>query len=272
MNNSTTPTTNVRTTIPKFGRVAKDLLRDPAISSHAKVAYALLDDAAGWEEISMSRLAGWMGVSRDTARAAIYALRDAGWVQVEERWDGARQMENAYVVHGTPIQGPPADISAPQGNLSTTPQGTCSPPPREPVPHNSYSETSTRRTRPQTGAGARDASGVVLFADGQPPAPADEFEEFWSVYPTVRGTKADARKAWTTAVRHADGGAAVIVAGARRYAEDPYRVDAYTPGAGPWLRREGWTAPPEMPRGNVRMTAGQRAHAAAAAMGLGGAR
>lgn len=75
------------------------------------------------------------------------------------------------------------------------------------------------------------------------------WDAFWDAYPRKAG-KLDAHKAWQQALRRgAD--PAQIVAGARRYAEDPNREDAYTAHPATWLRRGSWDDGPLPERGGA---------------------
>lgn len=86
--------------------------------------------------------------------------------------------------------------------------------------------------------------------EGQPTrvegALAAGFDAFWTVYPrkTAKGT---ARTVWPRAVKTA-GGMEAIIAGARRYADDPNRDPAYTAHASTWLNGERWNDEPLPPR------------------------
>ncbi len=51
----------VRSRLPKYGRIPKELLRDPDLSERAKVFYAMADDVSGHEPMPMRRIAGWLG-------------------------------------------------------------------------------------------------------------------------------------------------------------------------------------------------------------------
>lgn len=85
---------------------------------------------------------------------------------------------------------------------------------------------------------------LVVLDPPPPPAPKypADFEAFWDVYPR-REKKGDALKAWTQAKRVA-GSAATIVAGARRYREDPNRAPQFTQHPATWLRARGWEDEP----------------------------
>jgi hypothetical protein len=85
------------------------------------------------------------------------------------------------------------------------------------------------------------------------------FDAFWDVYPSTAG-KAGARKAWAKAVRRAS--PADIIAGAKRYRDDPNREDRYTKHAQGWLNDGRWEDGPLPARG--RRTSSGRGGAAAA--------
>jgi hypothetical protein len=74
-----------------------------------------------------------------------------------------------------------------------------------------------------------------------PPAKAvgdlPEFIEFWSVYPR-RTAKPAAVKAWAKAIKRAD--TSEIIAGARRYRDDPRRTAEFTAHPATWLNNDRW--------------------------------
>lgn len=69
------------------------------------------------------------------------------------------------------------------------------------------------------------------------PITPDGFDSFWSVYPR-KVAKGDAAKAWRAAVKDVDPD--VIVAGAKRYADDPTRSPKFTAYPATWLRAARW--------------------------------
>lgn len=84
-------------------------------------------------------------------------------------------------------------------------------------------------------------------ADVEPPTPLPRrtasseptgFAEFWATYPRRQG-KGAAVKAFAKAIKKTS--PAEIIAGARRYADDPNREPAYTAHASTWLNAERWT-------------------------------
>lgn len=117
------------------------------------------------------------------------------------------------------------------------------------------------RNRAMDSAEARDATVLIknrprteelnpLFADAQiEHAPAvivpGLFDAFWNVYPRHE-KKPDAAKAWAKAVNRAP--AETILAGARRYREDPNREPLYTAHPASWLNGDCWADDPLPPR------------------------
>ena len=71
------------------------------------------------------------------------------------------------------------------------------------------------------------------------------FEEFWKIYPR-KVAKAEAQKAWAKAVKKTP--AEVILLGAKRYADDPYRQLVYTAHPATWINQERWGDDPLPPR------------------------
>lgn len=71
------------------------------------------------------------------------------------------------------------------------------------------------------------------------PAGADDakFCEFWAAYPRSDDRK-KAWNSWRSALKDADADA--IIAGARRYRDDPNRRDTYTKHATTWLNAGAW--------------------------------
>lgn len=72
--------------------------------------------------------------------------------------------------------------------------------------------------------------------------PRETFDDFWAAYPR-KVEKRASRTAWERAVkRGAD--PAEITAGARRYRDDPNRIDQFTKHPPTWLNRDCWADDP----------------------------
>lgn len=92
----------------RYAEVPEDLLFNPAISSHAKVAWGVLDrhidnragaDTEGCAFPGRERIAGYLGASTDTVDRALGELRATGWLQWERRGQGRT---NLYVLFDEP--------------------------------------------------------------------------------------------------------------------------------------------------------------------------
>ncbi len=68
-----------------------------------------------------------------------------------------------------------------------------------------------------------------------------QFDEFWKTFPRRQG-KGDARNSFIKARAHTE--FETIMAGARQYANDPNRVDAFTTMPATWLNQERWEDEP----------------------------
>jgi DNA-binding MarR family transcriptional regulator len=76
----------------------------------------------------------------------------------------------------------------------------------------------------------------------------NEFETFWVVYPR-KTAKEPARAAFERARKKAT--FETIIEGARRFSDDPNRVDQFTPHATTWLNQARWSDPPLPPRTGI---------------------
>jgi hypothetical protein len=86
------------------------------------------------------------------------------------------------------------------------------------------------------------ASRARTSARGDP-----DFEAFYAAYPRKSG-RIDAEKAWLKAIK--DGAApADVIAGAKRYADDPGRKPDYTKHPATWLNKGCWMDEPSPPSG-----------------------
>lgn len=91
----------------------------------------------------------------------------------------------------------------------------------------------------------------------------DNFETFWEIYPR-RESKKYAHAAFETALERAD--LEKILEGARRYRDDPNRLDGFTKIATTWLRGDSWEDPP-LPKRNSAQPKPKQTFDQIAAMG-----
>jgi hypothetical protein len=117
---------------------------------------------------------------------------------------------------------------------------------------------------PQSGANRRNSSAQSSaqseFAHGSKDLSSEErktynqgypgeFLKFWNIYPRKRD-KRKALASWRNAIRRSSTDA--INAGAKRYRDDPNRLDEFTKYAEGWLNGDGWEdepLPSRLPRG-----------------------
>lgn len=106
---------------------------------------------------------------------------------------------------------------------------------------------TTRRERGDSesdnGATTTPSTGRLSRPMNHPNDPSNEtsFDLFWIAYPIKVGKQA-ARKAWEKAIKEEKPD--VIIAGAKRYADDPNRHPSFTAHASTWLNAGRWADAP----------------------------
>jgi len=181
-----------------------------AMGAHFTQVYAVLrkraDNADGTCWPSHKRIAEDAGISVRRVQQVLIHLRDAGWIDWEQRKSQGKDVpntSNVYKVFGSAT------------GRQDVPTGT----------HQVPSELRTTELEP------REELNTQCAAAHAP----DAFDEFWSVYPAKKA-KGAARKAWITATKKATPEA--IIAAAARYRDDPYR--GFTKHPATWLNGECW--------------------------------
>lgn len=211
----------------RFGIVPRDVAYSK-VSAVAKAVYLVL---AQFSQAYPSRkfIADRLGMSLSTVKRGIKELVDAGFVQVEHRFDDNGAQRSSLYHLGTMSYSPPqvveggSQVDPPQVHPRTPPRVTDEPGPGSPV-------TPIKKQRERN-------NGEVLIYAGQ----KSSFEDFWAVYPR-RAAKAEAQKAWAKATQTAS--PEVILDGARRYRDDPNREPKYTPHPSTWLNQGRWDDDP----------------------------
>lgn len=210
----------VRSALPRYGRVPRDLLRDPDISDRAVRLYGLLDDYAGADARPFPKrqtLADAMGCSLSAVARTLRELSESGWIVREPRFREDRSQTSSLT------------------SLLASPRVTGDTPPASPVTHQEGEPLKETPLKPPKG-GERARREV---ADNDP-----AWEEFWRAYPRKTG-KGAARRAWlpaldkVAATNPTDPPAVVLVAAARRYAATITEL-RYAAHPGTWLRGERW--------------------------------
>lgn len=219
----------IRSALPRYGRVPRDLLRDPNLSDRAVRLYGLLDDYAGSDGKafpSRQTLADAMGCSLSAVDRVLRELDGAGWMLREPRMAGGRQSSNLYTL----TAGPQAvDEPVDGGSSPVTTLVTRDDPPSSPV--------TTREGESQEGSSPRKPpKGRPTVSDDDP-----HWSRFWSLFPRKTG-KGAARTAWVRAVAKVDD-PEVILTAAKRFAGGITEV-RYCPHPTTWLNQERWLDAP----------------------------
>lgn len=227
----------------------RKFIRDATLSWKAKGIAALLASHSATFKFSATELERWARDKRDGTAAGVQELEAAGYLVRERQSSG----EMVYRLFPEPHPEKPEEAG---GEPYPEKPGTEIPVPEKP---GVYKETTPKETNgvgdPQVSSARANTNtngDGGLFAVDAPSngdAPASEhdgptFDEFWSVYP-LKKAKQGARQSWERAlfrVPKADRAerARAIVAGAKRYAEDPDRTAKYTAHPTTWLNQGRW--------------------------------
>ena len=196
----------------------------------------------GWR-FSTQRMTLETGEGRDAVRTAMSRLVTAGYARQVTVRDPGGQFHSGWQVTDT------AHVWRPE----TPPPAPDSPAPDNPAPVTQAPSVSTEVVI--TEVVKKETDNPLLAALARPQG-RDRFEEFWEVYPRKIAKKA-AHFAWVRALREAS--AEQVLAGARRYADDPNREEGFTAHAATWLNQGRWEDEPLPARGTGRMGAGTAA-------------
>lgn len=200
-----------------FTQIPNAWVRDPRISLKAKGLLAqLMSHQPGWK-VSIKALSVANNCGLDSIRSAINELMDAGYLERSQERDRDERGQLSEYNYRT------RDPQSPTSENPTLENPTLdNPTPKK----NILIEEQRIETNPH---------------------PSDEvelevFEEFWETYPR-KVEKIAARRAFVKALREES--AEVILAGARRLANDPYLPPKqFIPYPASWLNAGGWTNEP----------------------------
>jgi hypothetical protein len=212
-------TDHVRSLLPRYGRLPRQLVRDPDMPDRAVRLFGLLDDYADQEGKafpSRATIADAMGCSTDSVDRAIKALEQGGWIIREVR----RREDKTYdsTLYTLTMGG---RTGAATGRTGA--EGVAAPVPTEGTPEKENPPTPPRKRR----------APAAQVADDDP-----AFVQFWSLMPRKVGRGA-ARTSWLTALAKVDGDSSLLIAAARRYAGG-IREIRYACHPSTWLNQERW--------------------------------
>ena len=216
----------------RFTQIPNEWLRDSRLSLKAKgLLGQLLSHAEGWN-VTIGSLAKANGCGRDSVRAAVKELEDAGYLRREQsRATGGEFAEVMWATSEPQTDSPSPDLpsSGKPASVNTTLKKTIS-------KNTNIKNTITKNT----------------YSDSL----LDEaFETFWDSYPRKAG-KAQARKAFgKNALKHMT----EMLDGARRIASDPNLPETqFIPYPATWINREGWSDEAYPQRGGGKMSNAQK--------------
>jgi hypothetical protein len=242
-----------------FIKVHEDMPDHPKIEPLSDKAFRLLVETWCWckRHTNDGRMAAASWARRGTPRSR-GELEKAGLVDVEGAtvlvhdyldWQSSKAQIEAKqdAIRAGAVEGnhrrwhlarsaydPNCPLCDPQ--VSGADRPTDSPPSRPPIGNALGDRVAPESTETETETEKEKTSSPAPRATVDDP----EFDRFWEAYPRKVG-KGEARKAWVK-IRKAGIDAALIVAGAERYRDDPQRKDiAFTKHPGPWLNAERWT-------------------------------
>lgn len=210
---------NARSRLPAYGRTPKELLRDPDISAGAKAVYSMIDEVAGHEDITMDRVASWLGSSRRTAKRLVHELRDSGWIEVIEIVKPRiGQQPSEYVANAFPWQhvSPGGDNRGDTGVQQEAPDlrkrsrgGSNRAGGGDTGVHPGGQKKQKAARTPDRGdtgdppLGVTNETPPTYLRDDETPPPAsstddDGFRKFWARYPNTRwkGRRAECHAIW----------------------------------------------------------------------------
>jgi hypothetical protein len=239
--------------VTAWAKIPEALLEDRRVGDRAQRVYGVLrrygttpEDCHPSHATIAARLGGPKPASKRSVNGWVAELEAAGWIRRAPRRTAAGDWDsNGYHVYDEP-QGVRAEQRVPTRQPARTyapgtAGGTRQPArgvraeeraKREPV------EREPKNENPPYPPAA--SKSVVALHGGRGGMPAT-FDDFWLAYPRKQ-SRGPARHAWVQATRRA--APDEIVAGARRYAADPNRVDRYTVAPARWLEEERWADGP----------------------------
>lgn len=196
-----------------YTQVPNAWLRDKRLSLKAIGLLAqLMSHSVGWN-VSIRSLAEANGCGLDAIRTAVSELEDAGYLSRVQSRDAGKFSEVTWRTND-PESTP---ISPSSGKPSSDNPTSVNPTPKK----NIFTEEQEKE----------------IFGGWN-----EAFDEFWQTYPRKAG-KGAALRAFRKACM-ALGGPNAVLEGARRYRDDPNRVDAFTAHPTTWLNASRWDDEP----------------------------
>lgn len=203
----------------QFVQIPNEWMRDARLSRRARGLLAeIMTHEAGWE-ITVESLVAKGPEGRDAIRGAIQELEAAGYLRRERRKVDGQFGGMDYVLQE------PTELRIPSVGKSD-------------VGKTYVGESATKNTKLKEDHHEEHKPKL--------PSPSDDFLDWYLVYPR-KEARNKALQAYIKARRSVS--AEVLLAGARRYAEDPNRLSEYTKLPASWLNAGCWEDDPLPTRG-----------------------
>ena len=174
------------------------------------------DGTEAWP--SQATIATKASISIRTVQRSVNSLQEQGFLRMEKHAGGSKNCREDRRPHKYTI------------NLTRLRDGSVTP--RQPDNNGVTPATDTGRL-------SRPKNHTIE------PSIETPFNDFWNAYPR-KVAKLEARAAFVKAIQETP--AEVIVAGAQRFADDPYRHPTFTPHPATWLNQGRWADDPLPPR------------------------
>lgn len=234
-----------------FAMIPRSMLYDESVPRDAKLVYLMLSSHAGGEAMSWPshrRIAACLDMSLAQVKRMLNWLRDQGYVT----WEQRRREDDALTTNEytllvttarTPASKPGSVRAHPSSEVAQVGSGGAE----------VGSEVATPQLSQSGGIAPRELVNESHLNESQGTTPRPlrgldaEFDQFWAAYPRHEG-KAVAKVKFAAA-RKKGIELATILAGAKRYADDPNREPQYTAHASTWLYQGRWDDEPLPARG-----------------------
>jgi hypothetical protein len=213
------------------------------------VSLSTFADRDGESHPRVSTIAERAGVTKRLAEKAIMKLRTMGIITTEQvRHPDGSLSHCIYTIRQTP----------PEGLIRSVPTEPTFGTPTEPTFGTHRTHVRGRRNTPENtpdehfpeaDASSSDALFDTPQAQDQQQRRTDRFGDFYTAYPR-KVDRGAAERAWKNKIIRGRVDPDVVIAGARRYAEDPNRDPAFTKHPSTWLNAEAWLNEPEPDRSN----------------------
>ncbi|WP_454044394.1 hypothetical protein [Cellulosimicrobium sp. Marseille-Q8652] len=164
----------------------------------------------------------WHDLGDGQAEVHDYLEHNRSAEQAQKATDKARKAAQVRYEQAASTANAGEPGSAPSTSPTDAPGTASSSAPSMPIEREKEREKNSRPSAPRT--------------DTRPPG---SFDTFWAAYPR-KEAKRNAEKAYLGALKRTGGDATPIILGARRYAADPNREQAFTALPATWLNGDRW--------------------------------